>query len=401
MLKLDFTIISIEDRAKLVKDFFDADPSYTPGKHELTTLTNYILYGKDPYIDKHGEYNPELPVKKWTNMSSRKEIEIATKYSTWTKKQPASLDEALESPTFNEAELLEPKIQIKIPKPNFNREEENNLPTIQHLWEAIDKCSEKLKEPDITGAQKYKLTHALVEMRREQFTLRDIFKPTMQRSIRANHLTNFLSGYDLEIDWEDEKLDCSFAPMGVYHEGDPRFEDPLSLCNEKDDWRHNPDAPNLIDFRNKEHINSLIFFYQELKTFADLNFISSQNDIIKTINYYISNTSLTEPQHAIVQYKMLRLSNKEIANKINEQYGKTYSINYISTIYQKGCGSIAETAKRIYDYYYERINPFLFKQCSICKKMKLRNPDQFMRKARNSDGFSSKCKECEHEKTKK
>ena len=48
MLKLDFTIVSSTDRSELVNDFFTQNPTYKPTAHELETITNYILYGKDP-----------------------------------------------------------------------------------------------------------------------------------------------------------------------------------------------------------------------------------------------------------------------------------------------------------------------------------------------------------------
>ena len=396
MLKLNFELITTQERANLVKNFFSENPSYRPGKHELTTITNYILYGKDPYIDKKGNYIPNLPVAKWTNMSSRKEIEIETKHSTWAKKKPSSLDEALESPAFNEAELLQPQIRTKAPRPYFDRELEKDIPTIKNLWDIIDQCSKKLENPEISKVEKYKLRHMLIELRRQQFTLRDIFKPTMQKSVHANHSVHFPTVCDLEIDWESKDAKCAFAPMGLYHKGDLRFEDPLALANEIDNWGYNHKAERIIDFSLLSHIDCLISFYEELKTAAHENFLSSQNAIIDTLNFYISKTKLTKPQIDIIEYKKRRFSNKEIAKIINLEYNKTYSDNYISTIYQKSCGHVADTAKKIFNYYTERINPFAFKKCSVCGQLKLRNADEFMRKARNSDGFSSKCKECEN-----
>ena len=56
MLKLDFTIVSTEDRNTFVNKFFHDNPTYQPSAHELDTITNYILYGKDPCIDKNGNY---------------------------------------------------------------------------------------------------------------------------------------------------------------------------------------------------------------------------------------------------------------------------------------------------------------------------------------------------------
>lgn len=395
MLKLDFSLVTTEERAKLVNTFFFAYPNYRPRQHELNTITNYILYGKDPYINKEGSYDPELPIEKWTNMPTRKEIEIATKHQSWKKQAPASLDEVLENPAFNEAILLYKPVQIKQAKPSFDRAQEADIPSIEGLWATIDLCISKLKDPEITPSEKYRYTHMLIEFRREQYVLRDIFKSNYQRSQGANRSTYLPCLTDSEIDWENALSHYAFAPMGLYHKGDLRFEDPLALANERDDWGYNLKAPHIIDLREPSNIDILIKYYSELLTHGDDHIDSSQNDIIHTLDYYIKNTKFTPTQLAIVSLKQARQTNEEIARLVNAKFNKTYRSNYISTIYQKACIKIAETVKHKYLCYYERINPTLFKKCSHCGQLKLRSPEEFMRKARNSDGFSSRCKECD------
>ena len=397
MLQLDFKLITVDERTAYVNKFFLENEGYVPSKHELTTITNYILFGKDPFINKHGQYDPELPVEKWTNMCNRKEIEIPTKYTTWAKKQPASLEETLESPVFNEAELLQPRIQGKTIRPVFDRDEESDIPTIGGLWETIDHYNEKLKDPELTSAQHYQYTHMIVELRREQFTLRDIFKPI--RTHRARNHTHFIPmPSDLEIDWDGSNSKYGCAPMGVYYEGDLRFDDPLTLADTKDDWGYSEDSPHIIDFCDPHQIDVLVHHYYDIVDRCTYEPFAAQCAIVRTLDYYIGKTDLTEIQREIVNYKKLHWPNKLIVEEINQKYQKSYNPNYISTIYQKSCARIAKTAERIFNYYKERINPASFKKCAVCGEMKLRNSDEFMRKARNSDGFSSKCKECEKKK---
>ena len=395
MLKLDFTIVSTEDRNAFVNKFFGENPTYQPSAHELDTVTNYILYGKDPCIDKNGNYVADLPVEKWTNMPARKEIAIPTKYNSWKEKEPTSLDEALESPSFNESQIVREPIITKVPKCVFDREHEADIPSIQELWEIIDHYSEKLKDDTMTPAQKYQTKHMLIELRRQQFTLKDIFKPMHSRSTASNRTTYFKREAEDEIDWNSSDSNFGCAPMGFYRVGDKRFEDPLALSECKDDWGYNTKATTIIDFRNADHIDNLVLFYRELETYCADNIITSQKSILETFDFYLNNTKLSDVQLDIIYYKKHHVPNKYIAELINQSYGKTYSANYISTIYRKICASIAATAERYYTYYCERINLFAFKRCTCCGKMKLRNTEEFTRKSRNSDGFSSKCKECE------
>jgi hypothetical protein len=393
MLKLDFSIVSTEERNAYVEKFFNENPDYKPSAHELETITNYILYGKDP-LDKNGL--PTENEEEWTNMSARKEIEIPTKYATWKRQQPSSLDEMIESPTFNESTILSNPIATRTPKPKIDRALESNIPSMQELWEIIDYYAERLNDKDLTNTQRYQMRHMLIDLRRQQFALRDIFKPCYTSSLTANKAIYRMEEIDSEFDWESPTSPMGFAPMGFYHKGDARFENPLALSNIKDEWGYNPHARLIVDYRNPDHIDKIICSYKEIQTYCEDHFMSSQKFILTTLNYYIKNTKLSETQLCILQCKIARFPNRVTAHVVNQKYGKTYNINYISTIYRKICASIGKTAERFYTYYLERINPHIFKRCSCCGKMKLRNAEEFTRKSRNSDGFSSKCKECEN-----
>ena len=94
--------------------------------------------------------------------------------------------------------------------------------------------------------------------------------------------------------------------------------------------------------------------------------------------------------------KLRKVKNTDIAWDINHKYGKTYTSNYISTIFrQRIIPKINDAAK-----YHEKVisNIFFeeeFKQCSTCGEIMLRDADNFTRKSRSNDGFSSRCKKCE------
>ena len=93
---------------------------------------------------------------------------------------------------------------------------------------------------------------------------------------------------------------------------------------------------------------------------------------------------------------MHKIKNVDIAAEINKKYGKTYTANYISTIFrQRIIPKINEAAK-----YHEKIisNIFFeeeFKTCCACGRVLLRDTTNFTRKARSKDGLTSRCKECE------
>jgi hypothetical protein len=85
--KLDFNIVSAEDRLEAIKQI---DLS-TLTKTELETVTNYVLYGKD---------------EDGTSVVDRKEVQIKTKFNSFHKDRTVSLEALMESPTFDENVFL-------------------------------------------------------------------------------------------------------------------------------------------------------------------------------------------------------------------------------------------------------------------------------------------------------
>lgn len=81
--KLDFKIYYAKDRLKAIEKI-DLE---SLSKKDLELVTNYVLYGKDE--------DDTSPV-------DRKEIEIQTKFNSYHRNKNVSLDEMMESPTFDE-----------------------------------------------------------------------------------------------------------------------------------------------------------------------------------------------------------------------------------------------------------------------------------------------------------
>ena len=82
--------------------------------------------------------------------------------------------------------------------------------------------------------------------------------------------------------------------------------------------------------------------------------------------------------------------------EINKKYGKTYTVNYISTIFrQKIIPAINNAAS--YHKQIIRSLPFdeEFKVCTKCGRRLLRDPINFVRKSRAKDGLSNHCKACD------
>ena len=117
---------------------------------------------------------------------------------------------------------------------------------------------------------------------------------------------------------------------------------------------------------------------------------------MRTLEYYIERAELSELQQHILDLKLKKVRNVDIAFEVNKKWGKSYTPNYISTIFrQRIIPKINEAAA-----HHEQVVSNLpfeeeFKTCTGCGRTLLRNADNFTRKARSKDGFTSRCKACE------
>ena len=109
------------------------------------------------------------------------------------------------------------------------------------------------KAMNLTGRQLYDIKHMVVEMRREQYTIRDCFKP-ISLTQKNVHIGKYFGVEEEEgVMWDDPESALSIRPMGLYIRGMGWFERPDS-----------PETPNLperarnpkfvLDFTNPDHI---------------------------------------------------------------------------------------------------------------------------------------------------
>ena len=125
MVNLDFSIPTSTGRRDYVEKYMADNSDKKFSASDLETIANYILYGKD---ENTGE-----------SIVDRKEVQIKTKYNSYSKKEPESLDELIESPTFDERIFNTDKNRYKSIKPKIDREKDADVPGIQELWKSIDR----------------------------------------------------------------------------------------------------------------------------------------------------------------------------------------------------------------------------------------------------------------------
>ena len=429
-LHLDFSISSTTDRKDFVDQYVQRPEfmSKPLSEDELETIANYILWGKDP---------------DGLNCTQRGEIQIETRNKTWQRDDTESLDAMMESPTFNEASLRRPtEARTRIAREVFDRQKAlDECPThlratFQELFDRIDRLEMsihfyefahgKRKEPprttltkrfeqaDIDEAReiaakwnqfKYlKQRHLIVELRREQFTLRDSYVEKHQRHTPPEP--------DIDPVHLDFDAEVPVFPLGLM--GSPFSKlvfkeleqlNPHTYTEKELDtlahlyWNKKEQSrPELFfDFEELEHVYELFGQLEELEEEIEaLPIESNLSKLLATLRYYIALTDLSEAHREILDLKISKKKNQDIADFINKKYGKSYTANYISTIFrQKIIPHINETA-RFHALIIENLCfEENFKKCNSCGKWLLIDAQNFVRKARSKDGFSTKCKKCD------
>lgn len=429
-LHLDFSITGTSDRKDFVDQYVQRPEFILKplNEDELETIANYILWGKDD---------------DGLNCTQRGEIQIETRNKTWQRDDTESLDAMMESPTFNEASLHRPtEARTKIAREVFDRSEAlaqcppHMAPVFQDLFDRIDKLEmsihfyefahgkrkegpraallKRFNQSEIAAAEqiaskwnqfKYlKQRHLIVELRREQFTLRDSF---IDKHQRHGAIEPDLDPVHLDFDAE-----IPVFPLGLV--GAP-FSDlifkpqdklnPFTYTEKELDilthhyWnKKSQSRPQLFfDFGELEHVYELFGQLNELEEeLDDLPIESNLKKLLDTLKYYISLTDLSEVQSEILDLKINKVKNQDIALYINKKYTKSYTANYISTIFrQKIIPQINDTARFhaliIENMCFEEN----FKKCNSCGQWLLIDAENFVRKSRSKDGFSTRCKKCD------
>ena len=429
-LKLDFSLESAEERIEFINTYVVQFPDLT--NSEASTIADYLLWGK---------------TKEGVALGADAGLE-----TRWTKPNEAeSLDAVLENPALSNAQLyaLNDAVVLKKPRNVFSREEARKeapdylKPTYEELWRTIDEIELEINFYEVrTGkrdkpprdellkrfsdeeveriraaSQKLnqygylKLRHRIRELRTEQFTIRDSYRSTFNitQSTYAAKNNSFVFDCDVEV-----------LPLGI-KEGavgklifdvnfDPaRFsEEELRLISNLV-WKKKDigEEKQIFDFRELEAVYQLYLFKEEFGDRleeVEVNHLIENNlkELLETLNFYEEIADLNEIQREILRLKEKKEKNADIAGYINKKYGKSYTANYISTIFrQKIIVKINEAAELHRETIENCFFPVNFRKCPDCGRILLLDARNWVRKVRSKDGFQNKCKRCEREQRKK
>lgn len=347
--RLDYTIIDMQERNKKVHEIINIVPAQKITPYYLEELTKYLTETPDTKKQKK-----VLTDNRMVTVNKR---EIS--YEGLVSKLENGEDGIYNFTTEGDKNiLLVPKIQIT----------ENDIQTIPGLKELREEIKKiEIKQKAATGKQKFLLTKQLIEMRQDQYVLKSIYKPP----ITLMRITKSLNQINL-----DERITID------------QNGEPVSNC--------------LISLFNPYHVCCLLCNYSKLKEECWGHFDNDWWYLMQDFDN-LAERALKEKYPILYQimiYKIDGMQNKQIKEKIQQDYGVTYSITYLSAIWrQKIPKIIAEKAKQewiIWHYTFEEKGKW--KRCSRCHQIKLAHPYFFTKNKTAKDGWYSMCKCCRNKK---
>ena len=347
--RLDYTITDPQERNQKVHEIVN---SVSPEK-----LTPYYLEQLTKYLTETPENKKEKKVLTDNRMVTINKRE--TSYEGLVAKLKNGEDGIYNLMTDGDKNrLLVPKIQI-------TEDDIATIPGLKELREAIKKV--EIRQRAARGKQKFLLTKQLIEMRQDQYVLKNAYKPP----IAMRKVTKSINQIDL-----DEHIT-------IDENGDP-----VSDC--------------LVSLFDPHHVCCLLCNYSKLKEDCWGHFDSDWWYLMEDFDN-LSERALKEDYpilYDIMIYKIDGLQNKDIAARIKQDYDVSYSVEYLSAVWRKKIPKIiADKAKEewiVWHYTYEEKGKW--KRCSRCHEIKLAHPYFFTRNKTAKDGWYSMCKCCRNKK---
>lgn len=346
MIKLDYTIESPEERKALVEKIIAENPNLSSSYLEI--LADYLV----------------LCMEK----QEKKEKNILTDNRMATVNKRECSFEGLASQMENGEDgiyglMSENKNVIFQPKISITQKDLDTIPCLKQLRETINVWEGALKRAAGTK-QAYMMKKALIEMRKDQYIIKQAYqKPIipckLTRSVRT-HIPlddqSYLNGQEVVV------KGISLMDANVVS---------AILCN----------YPKLKEDSYDQFEGDTWYLIQSFEEICD--------KALKDFPIYLR----------IVELKIDKKQNNEIQEILKNEFGKTYSVEYISSLWRNKIPKlIAEEALEDFLRQQYKQKGYPMKKCSKCGQLKPAHNQFFSKNKTSKDNLYSICKRCRNKK---
>jgi len=352
-IKLDYSLKSVEERNALVQKILDTAPSSQLTDRYLEILSDYILDAAMTKEDKKDKYITTNNRQVTINKRETSYEELVSKFENG--------EDGVYNLINNDKNMyLTPKISI-------TAEDLAEIPGMKQLKEQI----ESIEKQAITavGKNKYLLKKQAIEMRQQQYILKEMWR-------QPHHCNSAVNTSGNQIEISDD----------VYF-----------------DEKGEPTSNAIVTFFKPEHISAILCNYELLNTRLRYKYSSDFHYMMRDFNDLMQKGLEQYPAYqTLVQAKIDGLQNIEIQKLLKEKHGLNHTVEYISSLWRNKIPKIlSEKAKEDYlIWYYTEVEYGTWKRCTRCGEVKLAHNRFFSKNNTSKDGFYSICKCCRNSKNK-
>ena len=349
IIKLDYTIDSVEERKKLVEKILEENPE--PSEAYLDILANYLV----------------LCMEK----QEKKEKKILTDNRMTTVNKRETSFEGLVSQLENGEDgiynlMNESKTTIFQPKITITKKDLEEIPYLNQIREAIKWWEQKAKTA--SGRDAYIIKQTIIALRKDQYVIKNAYRKPIALA-RITRSKNF------------KRMDDS------YH-----FDADNNL------------VPEGISFANPKIVSAILCNYSKLKEDSYGNFESDLYYLMWDFDNLCEKALKDYPLYErIVTLKIDGAQNINIQQDLIDNFNVKHSLEYISSLWRNKIPNIIASAAEdeiLYNHYLNK-EKGKYKRCSRCGEIKLAHNKYFSKNKTSKDGFYSICKCCRNSKGKK
>lgn len=351
-LELDYSLETPQERNELVHKIVAETPEEQLTPKYLEILSDYIIFAMDKEERKQKRI---LTENRMVTVNKRE-----TSYEGLVGKLENGEDGIYNMITNDKNIIFTPKISI-------TEQDLVDIPELRQLRDAIAQVEKEIE--GASGKRKFLLKKQLIEMRQDQYVIKNSFKPPMYCINGIKSFTKIDLNETISIDKNGD----------VYSNG-------------------------LITLINPTHVSLLLCNYSKLKEDSWGNFISDSYYLMEDLDALVEKT--LKDKHPLLYdlliFKIDGRQNIEIQEMLYNIHGIKHSLEYISSLWRNKIPKLlAEQAQQDYLIWYYTIKERgKWKKCSRCGQIKLAHNKFFSKNKTSKDGLYSICKCCRNSKTK-
>ena len=353
VIHLDYSLKTVAERNELVNKILATAPSSQLTNKYLEILGDYVLDAAITKEDKKAKYIT----------TSNRQITIDKRETSY--EELVSKFENGEDGVYNL--INNDKNQYLTHKAEITEEDIAEVPGLAELRERIEKIEEQAKKA--TGKNKYLLKKHAIELRQDQYVLKELWR-CPHRSSTASHT----GGNRIEI--SDE----------VHFDADGE-----------------PASNAVVTFFNPTHISAILCNYEILHTELKHKYFSDFHYLLRDFDKLLKEGLAPYPAYqTLVQAKIAGMTNSEVQKVLIEKHDLHHTPEYISSLWRNKIPKIlSEKAKEDYlIWHYTEVERGTWKKCSRCGEVKLAHNRFFSKNSTSKDGWYSICKCCRNSKNK-